>query len=280
MKACHCGKTASPHGHCDGSHSLSARELAARAAGIKQEVNRGNEKLFPIPGQGIDKKKAKTGLPELSVIEVPVLSSEPTLKHWVEQQVGKPLKPEHAPIVEDVKILIENGATIRQNVNPAGYYDRLVSSSNGNTVSYDDVITLHNLGYTTVEALSFTNLLCGMRGQCDRGGPCLACQSPQKLVPKPEQRREVDNLEVAALLQDDEFDSAIISIIKDQRQYTILGGRLFNKENSSSVSLQELREMCEEMGRSPRYVAEMLGVYHQTEAESHTALKRIDVGGH
>lgn len=137
---------------------LSARDTAQAVGGVENR-NPADTKLYPVPGQGIQKEQIDaTNL--LPVIEVKHLTAAPTLKSWLDSQEGKPFCREHEPIIQALKNARNNGAPINLNVNPDGYYDRAYSGANGNMVEIADFKRLLDAGMPLGDVLLVTKLVC------------------------------------------------------------------------------------------------------------------------
>ena len=256
----------------------SARDAAAKDAGIKIR-NPADEKMYPVPGQGVLARQTAGSL-SLPIIEVQHLTAAPTLKAWLDSRDGLPLCEEHAPIIDALKTARRNGAPINLNVNPEGFYDRAFSGANGNMVEIADFKRLLDAGLSLGDTLRVTKLVCGPNGVCGGKGPCDICRDigngcytnvefakPVKPVP-------------TVLPSGDPLDEEINLLTAEGKGYRLHGNRIVNMENSKSAGVDEVRGLCKSTGRGVIYVLELLGVFRISEAESHTALKRVDNGGH
>lgn len=256
----------------------STRDVAAQDAGFKIR-NPADEKMYPVPGQGVLARQTAGSL-SLPIIEVQHLTAAPTLKSWLDSREGKPLCAEHAPIIDALKTARKNGAPINLNVNPDGYYDRAFSGANGNMVEIADFKRLLDAGLSLGDCLRVTKLVCGPNGVCGGKGPCAICRDiGNGCYTSVEFVREEKPAPVH-LPSNDLLDEEINLLTGEGKGYRLHGNRIVNMENSRSASVNEVRALCRSTGRGVIYVLEMLGVYRTSEAESHTALKRIDVGGH
>lgn len=258
---------------------LSERDRAQIAGGIENR-NPADAKLYPVPGQGINKEVVdESNL--LPVIEVQHLTTAPTLKSWMDAQEGEPLCEEHAPIIQALKNARANGAPINLNINPDGKYDRAFSGANGNMVEISDFKRLLDAGLNLGDCLRVTKLVCGPNGVCGSPGPCVMCQNIRDgcyddvAFEKPESapRRLLD--------ASDPLNEEINLLVEGEENYELTaGGRVMNLEFRKSAGVEEIKNLCRETGKGVIFVLEMLGIYRATEAESHTALKRGDLGGH
>ena len=181
----------------------------------------------------------------------------------------------------------QNGARIMFNLDKEGYYDRVFSNSNGNSVDLSEFCDLLNVGLKVGQVCFMTKLICGVGGRCGpRGDMCQVCKDYSKgfFEPKIADIGENENhksaLNEALIKYPFEFAEEIKLLIGKSVDYKLMAGRIVNQENSRSFNLNELFDMCNDMKKGARYVLEMLGVYRDREATTNTALKKQDLGGH
>lgn len=295
-KKCSCGRTRNSNLLCDSSHNKidapilhpelvkTSRELASLSSGIKSE-DRGNTKFFPTAGQAVEAKKYDSSLPLLPIIQLPVLSSEPTLKFWIQNKEGKCANPKHESIIRDLSILKSNGAKIIFHVDSNGIYSRIFSNANGNSITLDEIDDLLSLGYSIGEVCAISKLICGHSGTCHpkTGGECDVCKEyGQSKFSTPKISRSIDTSykdDTSLASYSSSFREEINILIAGGKDYRLIKGRIINQENSKSVSLDEVYELCSDLDKGARYILEMLGVYHEREAASNNANKRADLGG-
>lgn len=255
----------------------SPREAAVEKSGVKVR-NPANEKMFPVPGQGVHKSQtSQENL--LPVIEVQHLTTAPTLKSWLDSQEGESLCPEHKPIITALKNARANGAPINLNVNTDGKYDLAFSGANGNMVRIEDFKGLLDSGLSLGDCLRVTKMVCGPNGVCGNPGPCAMCRDIRDGCYTDAVLTKDTPVEKNLLDCEDPLDEEINLLVTNEG-YTIHGNRIMNLENSKSAGIDEVKATCRSTGRGVIYVLELLGVYRATEAASHTALKRGDLGGH
>lgn len=256
----------------------SPREAAVERSGV-QVRNPANDKMYPVPGQGITKRETdEENL--LPVIEVQHLTTAPTLKAWLDSQDGEPLCPEHVPIIAALKNARANGAPINLNVNEDGKYDLAFSGANGNMVRIVDFRRLLDSGISLGDCLRVTKMVCGPNGACGNPGPCAMCRDIRDGCYRDHAFEKEQPPFPDLLTPADSIDEEINSLVSSGRDYRLHGDRIVNMENSKSASVAEVKALCRETSRGVIYVLEMIGVYRATEAASHTALKRGDLGGH
>ena len=257
---------------------LSARDVAVEQAGIKIR-NPADEKMYPVPGQGVLARQTASAF-SLPVIEVQHLNAAPTLKSWLDSQDGKPLCPEHEPIITALKNARKNGAPINLNVNPEGFYNMAFSGANGNSVTIADFKGLLDAGLNLGDCLRVTKLVCGPNGVCGNPGPCAMCRDIRDGCYTDAVFAKAEKPAPALLPHADPIDEEINLLVADGRDYRLHGTRIVNMENSKSADVTEVRALCRSMSKGVIYVLEMIGVYRPREGKSHTALKRADLGGH
>jgi len=256
----------------------SPREAAAAESGASAQ-DRGNTKAYPVPGQGIE-KQAKGPANLLPVIEVQHLTAAPTLKSWLDTQEGELLIPEHGPIIEALKNARKNGAPINLNVNEDGKWDRAFSGANGNMVRIVDFARLLESGLPLGDCLLVTKLVCGPNGACGNPGPCAMCRDIRDGCYTGLAYVKEEDAAKTMLEPKDLLDEEINTLVQGDPNYAIHGDRIVNMENSKGANVDDVKKMCRAQTRGVIYILEMLGVYRLTEASSHNALKRGDLGGH
>lgn len=255
---------------------LTPRERAAQQSGAVVR-NPADEKLYPVPGQGIHKHTVEESL-ALPIIEVQHLNSAPTLKSWIDSQEGEPLNERHAPVVKALKNARANGAPINLNVKD-GHYDLAFSGANGNMVTIEDFCKLMDAGLSLGECLRVTKLVCGPNGNCGNPGPCAICRDIRDGCYTDAAFEEPPAKRVNVLPVTDPIDEEI-NFLVTSHNYQLHGGRVVNAETNRSAAVEEVKHLCRKTGKGVIYVLEMLGVFRATEAASNTALKRGDLGGH
>lgn len=255
----------------------SNRELTSLSSGVVAR-SPADDKLYPVPGQGVEKRKTAEDV-LLPIIEVQHLTTAPTLKAWLESRVGTASCPEHETIIQALRNARSNGAPINLNVNEQGYYDLAFSGANGNMVRIEDFQRLLDAGLSLGDCLRVTKLVCGPNGSCGNPGPCAMCRDISAgcyvdACNRKENRGGKNLVQVY-----DSLDEEINSLLSQDDRYYLHQDRIMNAETSKSAAIREVREMCQSTGKSVVYILEALGVYRDTEAASHTALKRGDLGG-
>ena len=257
----------------------SNREELVQLSGV-QVKDLGSEQLYPAAGVPLDRERPNLIL-SLPIISVQHLVHAPTLKSWLEERQGKTSCPEHEKVVQYLKDARANGAPIMLNVNDSGFYDRAFSGANGNSVSLDELWSLWSSGLTWGQVLVSKKLVSGANGLCGGKKPCQQCSEIRN--GGLDGGKYIHSFSVRQFnkdgLGDDDFSVAVRQLIATG-DYRLLVNRIHHCETSSSVSLDEARNLMRETGEGLLYVLEILGVFRPNEAASNTALKRMDLGGH
>lgn len=254
------------------------RQLLQQKSGIKDRQN-ADEKMYPVPGQGVHHRTVEEEN-LLPVIDVQHLTTAPSLKSWLDSQEGEPLVPEHESVISALKNARSNGAPINLNVNGDGKYDIAFSGANGNMVRIVDFKRLLDAGLPLGDCLRVTKLVCGPNGVCGNPGPCMMCQDIRDGCYADAVYGKLEVPDVTVLDAEDSIDEEINLLVTSGEHYYLHERRIVNGENSKGANVDEVKALCQQTGRGVIYVLEMLGVYRATEAASHTALKRGDLGGH